>query len=72
MSDGSALEVVGAELRTLREEVQALRAEQRDLARAVDQLTQTFRALATHLGIASEPYRPSAKGSRPQDPAGFA
>ncbi|MGI0131803.1 MAG: hypothetical protein ACREDK_01710 [Thermoplasmata archaeon] len=72
MSEGSAMEVVGAELRTLREEVHSLRTEQRELARSVEQLTQTFRSLAAHLGIASEPYRPAPRGDRSSDPSGFA
>jgi prefoldin subunit 5 len=44
------------ELRMLRQELGELRAEQRELARAVNQLATTFRTLATHLGIAAEPY----------------
>jgi prefoldin subunit 5 len=45
-----------AELRMLRQELSELRAEQREIARAVNQMATTFRTLATHLGIASEPY----------------
>ncbi len=45
-----------AELRSLRAELGELRAEQRQLAQSIDQLVRTFRMLATHLGIASEPY----------------
>lgn len=62
-----------AELRSLREELRQLRAEQKELEKAIQQLVQTFRALATHLGIAVEPYgrkgsdRPSERG-----PPGFA
>ena len=72
MGDSGALGAVGAEQRTMREELQALRAEQRELARSVDQLAQTCRSLATHLGIAAEPYRPTSKGGRPMDSSGFA
>ena len=50
-------------LRAVQDEIAQLRAEQRELARSVEQLTQTFRALATHLGIAAEPYtKPPGKG----------
>lgn len=61
------------ELRNLREELQQLRAEQKEMAQAVHQLVQTFRTLAAHLGIASEPY--VRKGSEPpadRDLPGFA
>lgn len=50
-----------SELRALREELALLRSEQLQLARAVEQLTATFRALAIHLGIAAEPYNRSQK-----------
>ena len=50
-----------SELRALREELALLRSEQLQLARAVEQLTSTFRALAIHLGIAAEPYNRGAK-----------
>jgi hypothetical protein len=54
-----------AELRLLHEELRALRDEQREMAAAVQQLVTTFRTLATHLGIASEPYaRTEAKPAR--------
>ncbi|MCI4317412.1 MAG: hypothetical protein L3J96_02645 [Thermoplasmata archaeon] len=66
------MEAVGVEIRTLREEVQSLREEQREMAKAIDQLVQTFRTLATHLGIAAEPYKRSTKDRRDQDPPGFA
>ncbi|MGA7923629.1 MAG: hypothetical protein WCA77_06605 [Thermoplasmata archaeon] len=60
-----------AELRALREELGAFRSEQREMGRSIEQLTQTFRALAVHLGIASEPYtRKKEEGSR--DIPGFA
>ncbi len=63
---------VEAELRSLREELRDLRAEQREIARAVDQLLQTFRSLAVHLGIATEPYRKEADSTSPKDLPGFA
>lgn len=61
------------ELRSLREELQKLRAEQHEMAQSIGQLVQTFRTLATHLGIASEPY--VRKGGEPpsdRDLPGFA
>ncbi len=58
------------ELRQLREELHELRAEQRELAKAVDQLVRTFTSISTHLGITSEPY--SKKQARNQDVPGFA
>jgi hypothetical protein len=45
-----------AELRALREELKEMRAEQREMAKAIGDLVTTFRMLATHLGIAAEPY----------------
>jgi hypothetical protein len=61
-----------AELRALREELSQLRAEQREMAQAINQLVTTFRSVATHLGIAGEPY--VKKGARPaeRDVPGFA
>ncbi len=44
------------ELRALHQELNELRTEQRELARAVAQLVQTFQALATHMGLVTEPY----------------
>lgn len=61
-----------AELRSLREELKVLRTEQLELARAVDEMVRTFRAIATHLGIASEPYRGGERPSRDRDLPGFA
>lgn len=61
-----------AELRMLREELRELRAEQREMAKAIDQLVTTFRTLATHLGIAAEPYTRREKSSGSRDLPGFA
>jgi predicted nucleic acid-binding Zn-ribbon protein len=58
------------ELRQLREEIHQIRAEQQELAKAVDQLVRTFTSLSTHLGITAEPYR--KKGAREADVPGFA
>jgi hypothetical protein len=67
--------MVESEIRALREEMRQMRDEQRELVRAVEQLTQTFRNLAVHLGIATEPYAKStknAKGSANRELPGFA
>jgi hypothetical protein len=63
---------IDAGLKALTDEVRALRTEQRELARAVDQLTQTFRSLAVHLGIVAEPYTGNKSSGRPKDLPGFA
>ena len=61
------------ELRSLREELQKMRNEQRELTEAVNQLAQTFRTLAAHLGIASEPYvRKGRDAASDRDLPGFA
>ncbi|HTT72936.1 MAG TPA: hypothetical protein VMG99_02125 [Thermoplasmata archaeon] len=60
------------ELRLLREELKQLRDEQREMARAIDQLVTTFRSLATHLGIAAEPYRGKERTEPNRDLPGFA
>ncbi|MFI5412972.1 MAG: hypothetical protein ACHQ0I_00050 [Candidatus Lutacidiplasmatales archaeon] len=61
------------ELRNLREELGQMRTEQRELAQAVQQLAQTFRTLAAHLGIAAEPYvRKGGDPSSDRDLPGFA
>jgi hypothetical protein len=54
------------ELRNIRDELQQLRAEQKEMAQSVRQLLQTFRTLAAHLGIAGEPYVPR-EGDRSSD-----
>lgn len=60
------------ELRLVREELKALRDEQREMARAINQLVTTFQSLATHLGIAAEPYRGKGKATGDRDLPGFA
>ena len=60
-----------AELHALRQELSELRNEQKELARTIAQLVQTFQALATHMGIASEPYTKKAASSA-KDLSGFA
>lgn len=73
MATDSGRAALEAEVRTMRKELAELRAEQREMAQAIDQLNRTFRALASHLGIATEPYRkkPSAPVERADVP-GFA
>jgi hypothetical protein len=70
VTDGPGKDHWEAELRMLRQELQELRAEQKEMATAINQLVTTFRALATHLGIASEPY--SRKTANDRDLRGFA
>jgi prefoldin subunit 5 len=53
-----------AEIETLRREIAEMRAEQREIGKAVADLSQTFRTLAVHLGIGAEPYRKGATTSR--------
>ncbi len=60
-----------AEIHALRQELTELRNEQKELARAVAQLVQTFQSLATQMGIASEPYSKKGSTSNP-DRSGFA
>ena len=67
-SEGDRWEV---ELRLLREELQQLRNEQREMAKSIEQLVTTFRMLATHLGIAAEPYEKRDSSARRQDLPGF-
>lgn len=46
-----------------------MRQEQREMAKAIGDLVTTFRMLATHLGIAAEPYvRRSASSEHPDLP----
>ena len=61
-----------AELRALRDELRALRAEQQEMAQAINQLVATFRMIATHLGIAAEPYGRGEARKSGNEPPGFA
>lgn len=56
-------------LEELKQEVEALKQQQRELAEGVGELLQTFRSLAMHMGVTTEPYRPGSKKSTP--PPGF-
>ena len=60
------------ELHALRQELTELRNEQKELARAVAQLVQTFQALASHMGIAAEPYSKKGASTGDRDLPGFA
>ena len=60
-----------AELRALRAELGELRTEQREMAKAIGDLVTTFRMLAAHLGIASEPYTRQSTSSDRRDLPGF-
>jgi hypothetical protein len=71
MSEGEEFRWTRAEFEALRRELAEMRAEQRELAKAVDQLSQTFRSVAIHLGIASEPYRKRSETERERDLPGF-
>lgn len=72
MPGDSGYAALESEVRSLRRELAELRAEQREMARAIDQMTQTFRSIATHLGIAAEPYRRAAGPDRRGETPGFA
>ncbi len=63
-AQGSGTDRLAAELQALRTEVAELRNEQHEMARSVEQLVQTFRSLAVHLGIAAEPYKKPEKSER--------
>lgn len=54
---------VELELASIRQQLTELRAEQREMKQAIEELVQTFRSLAMHLGIAAEPYRKSGGAS---------
>lgn len=68
---GGSPDRVQAELNALRTEIAELRNEQHEMARAIDQLVQTFRQLAVHLGIAAEPYKKSGKPTAEREIPGF-
>ncbi len=71
MTPGSTEDRWEAELRMLRQDLQELRAEQREMAKAVGELVTTFRQLATHLGIAAEPYVRKSGARDARDLPGF-
>lgn len=49
-----------------------MRAEQREMATAIQELVTTFRTLAAHLGIAAEPYVRKGDPGTGRDVPGFA
>ncbi len=61
------------ELAALRQQIAELRAEQQAMKQAIDEMVRTFRMLAVHLGIASEPYRKGSGRSKegPAEIPGF-
>jgi hypothetical protein len=71
MSDGQGRSVVEGEVHALRQEVAQLRAEQKELQAAMEEMTRTFRVIATHLGIASEPYKRGGDAPRQREIPGF-
>jgi len=72
MSPQGSSERWDVELRALRVELQQMRAEQREMAVAIQELVTTFRTLAAHLGIASEPYVRKGDPGTGRDVPGFA
>lgn len=62
------------EVAALRREIAELREEQKLLTEQVQEIARSFRAIATQIGIAAEPYK--GRGSRsdpdPHDLPGFA
>jgi predicted nucleic acid-binding Zn-ribbon protein len=72
MGESGTANSLESALKALRTELGELREEQRALAKSVEDLAQTFRALATHLGIAAEPYSPSGRAGKGKEIPGFA
>jgi hypothetical protein len=69
----SAPDPLSLEIATLRHDIGELRREQQEMRVQLDELVKTFKALAIHLGIASEPYRKnSGETERSRDLPGFA
>lgn len=56
----------------LREELRQMRTEQREMAAAIQELVTAFRTIATHLGIAAEPYVRKGESPKGRDIPGFA
>ncbi|HEV2316307.1 MAG TPA: hypothetical protein VGV89_01865 [Thermoplasmata archaeon] len=72
MPESEESRYVRAELETIRRELAAMRDEQRQLAQSLEQLMQTFRNLAIHMGIGAEPYRKREDTDRQRELPGFA
>jgi hypothetical protein len=60
------------EIAALRQEIAALREEQRLLAEQVEEVARSFRAIATQIGIAAEPYKRGGADRSRRDLPGFA
>ncbi len=58
-------------LEELRQQVEALKKQQAALITEVDELLQTFRSLAMHMGVVTEGYKSGGKKST-APPTGFA
>ncbi len=71
-SEGSGSGIGTSEIVALRQEIRELREEQKAMAEAINQLVATFRMIATHLGIAAEPYVRAETRQRRDEPPGFA
>ena len=71
MAEPGGTERMLAEIGVLRQELAELRKEQQELAAAVSDLARTFKALAIQLGVASDPYRKGAEGSKGREIPGF-
>ena len=72
MTPTGPLDRLEVEVQALREELEKLRDEQRQMAVAIQELVTTFRTLATHLGIAAEPYVRKEARSGDRELPGFA
>lgn len=58
-------------LEELKQQVEELKKQQETLVSEVGELVQTFRSLATHMGMVTDGYKPKSKVST-APPAGFA
>jgi prefoldin subunit 5 len=65
------LDRILTEINALRQDIAQMQQAQAELGRAMQEMTQTFRAIATHLGIAAEPYRTRSASRREEGPPGF-
>ena len=72
MTTGGSPQGWELELKAVRAEIALLRQEQKEMAAAIEQLLTTFRGLATHLGISTEPYGKRGSGGSSRDVPGFA
>lgn len=61
---------LGMKIDDVKVELEQMRKQQAELNGAIQELLETFRQLAQHMGVATEPYRRERKNTTP--PAGFA